>query len=114
MNIQKVVVLPIQHNPISRVWLPSNRHLDGLLALPMHGGGEDVREQIARKVASWGVPLNVRQAATYDGMAVWVCWIAPGTAPAGLEEVPVGVALRHAMLGPLVADIRQRLGRRSR
>ncbi len=108
MSKLDVILLPIQGNPVTTVWLPQSRQLDGLQVRPLYGS------QIDRAVKTYGEAQGLTQfrhlgVFTRLGLVAWIAWVQPGEAPKGLQAVPVSEAARLSGIGPIVQDIQRKL-----
>lgn len=100
----KLVLLPCQGDPLTRVWLPSTP--DGLVATVRMG--DTAETAVRRKAVELGLTPVLHQLGTFQvDVYVWVCWVRPGEVPRGLEEASVQDAARHAAFRPMILRIQE-------
>jgi len=104
-----VLVLPVQGDPLTRVWVPKSREQSGLKAeIKLSDTGSSAAH---RRRAALGLTAGVRIVCVLpDNSQLWVAWVLPGETPQGFDELTAAEAA-DSTFGPLVRKVQEALAR---
>ncbi len=102
----KLVLLPCQGEPLSRVWLPPSRQPRELVVRTRTS--DTVEGALRRRAVELGLTPVLRSLAAFEiDVHVWICWVKPGEHPAGLVEVSAESLSEDAVFGRMIRKIRE-------